>query len=74
MKRFLVFAWSFYEPYGGWGGFAASRDTLAEAHSYVHSRKERKGYGVSGDWEETYQIVDSLSGKIVAVSGRTTID
>lgn len=63
MKRFLLFASSFYYPNGGWDDFIGSFDTVEGAVEFLTSVDKEE---VHHDW---YQVVDTITFTIVARSG-----
>lgn len=60
MKRFLIFAHDYYEPYGGWNDFQESASTLAVA--IVLAKKSRKPYCTRV--YEQWHIVDTKTWKM----------
>lgn len=61
MKRYLLFAGSWYYPGGGWNDFVESFDTLEEAMEHPDAIQE--------EYTNWYMIVDSTDGQIVKGEG-----
>ena len=55
MKRFLIFAFDNYYPFGGWLDFVCSVDTEEETQTVLKEVKSRRGPH-SCDW---FQVVDT---------------
>lgn len=61
MKRYLLFAGSYYYPGGGWDDFIQSFDTLEEAMAHPEAFQD--------DYVHWYMIVDSTDEQIVMGAG-----
>lgn len=61
MKRYLVFAFDYYYPGGGWNDFVSAHDTVEEA------QKAGKDKNL-----DCYQIVDIETGEQIERSWRST--
>lgn len=63
---YMVFAWSGYDPCGGWGDFKGAFNTLAEAKDEVKRQEAYYGWSsVYNDWRCQSEIIDLATGEEV---------
>jgi len=65
MKRYLLFGFSHYYPYGGWKDLEGSYDTIGEAiYASLPRFDENMRYTDEDRWDECH-VIDSETGKYV---------